>query len=472
MHIVKNIIKNFSFLSFGQGVSGILNFFAVIFLARRLGVDSFGVFSFVESTLLFFMMFVIFGTDFLGSRAVAQDELHKQEYVREIVFFRFLLSLLAFFAVVILAIFLKKALTIKITLIIFGFSLFCLIFLLNWLFLGLQRLLIVALGDIIRESIFFFGIMFFINRETDIIKVGVVFFFSRLIHAIFLLVKYWREFSFPPALPFKLFKLKKLFKDAFPIFFSSLEGWIITCFDIVILGMYFGSKSVGYYNAAFKPVFLMISVCAVYYLSIFPMLSKASRFNEKDFKKIIGITLYGMLSLWLPVVIIGFQSSSWVIFKMYSHAYADSVPIFQCLIFTLIIVPVNALYSRSLISCGAQKSNSYVSLIIIVSNILLNFLLIPAYGPMGAAIAKVGAWGIALPFYFWYLSRHVKLTVLHSVSGPFLAASSMLMAFFISNRLSLGFRVMFEALVYLVIIMIITYYWWKREERRTSILTT
>lgn len=468
MHLLRNIIKNFSILTLGQAISGALNFYAVVLLAKRLGVDGFGIFSFTESVFMFFVMFVVFGTDFLGSRKVAQDEHRTPQFASEIILFRFWTSFLAFAAILVFTFVLNRPLLVKMTLLVFGATLFTFTFLLNWLYLGLQKLKIVSVGNIIRELVFLSGIVFFVHRGSDLLIAAYIFLVSRLMHASFFILIFIRKFGIPRFQRGHA-ELRALLKDSFPILFSAFEGWIVSCFDIIFLIFYLGAASAGFYSAAFKPIFLLITICSIYFLSVFPVLSKSALYNEADFKKIILFTLYGMMGIWFPIAILGYQSADWLIPFMYNLSYAESIPVFKVLVVALMIVPLNLLYSRSLISCGRQKENSLVSVIIIVSNIVLNLFLIPRYGLLGAAFAKVASWSIALPFYHGYLIRRVKFSLFAPFSGPFTASVTMVMIIILFNFLSQWLRLLAAAFGYLIVFSFFTVFWLRREHKKTLV---
>gem|GEM_PF-2400410 len=451
--ILKKIVDNFSILFIGQGIASVVAFYAIVILARRLRTESFGIYSFAEATFMFFLMFIISGTDFLGTRRVAQNPKEAISETQDIITFRLAMGVFVFLALSLFIFFLKKPIVVRWTLFMFGAAFFTFSFLLNWLYLGLQRMRLVVAGTILRELLFLVGVFFFVSKSSDILKAGLVFFCSRLLHAIFLMTMYIRQFGMPRfRMAYK--KQRDILCESFPILFSSIEGWIITSFDIFFIAIYLGDRYSGIYNAAFKPIFLLMTITTVYFSAVYPILSKASRHDKAEFSTIIHWTLFIMTAIWLPFVIVTYQIADKIILLMYGESYAASIPVFRFLLLSLLIIPVNSVYSRALISSGRQKENSFVSVAIIIANVFLNLLLIPRFGLMGAAFSKIVTWFGVLPLYKYFLERETRIYLFKSISAPLAAAAGMMVLLFCFFAIpsNIWVRLTVESVIYVLIL--------------------
>jgi len=171
----KTVAHNLLFLALGQGVSGVLMFVAMAYLARTLGPHNFGIIGFAEGVLIFFLGLTSFGLDYIGIREVAKARERVRYFTDIIISMRFLLALLSFALLVLFIFILEKPAIIKYVTLIYGISLFCAACLLDWVFQGLEKMQFVAVSSITKAVVFASGVFFLVSGQEDIIKVAIIY---------------------------------------------------------------------------------------------------------------------------------------------------------------------------------------------------------------------------------------------------------------------------------------------------------
>ena len=96
MNSVKKIAKNTTVLLASQIISYILAFFYMIYIARYLGADGFGILSFAIAFTGIFSIFADFGLNILTVREVARNKLLTDKYFSNVLIIKIILSILTF----------------------------------------------------------------------------------------------------------------------------------------------------------------------------------------------------------------------------------------------------------------------------------------------------------------------------------------------------------------------------------------
>lgn len=94
MNTVQKVTKNISVLFISQMFSYILGFFTLIYSARYLGVEGFGVLSLALAITGIFSVCMDLGLNTITIREVARDKSHAKDYISNTILLRIVLSLI------------------------------------------------------------------------------------------------------------------------------------------------------------------------------------------------------------------------------------------------------------------------------------------------------------------------------------------------------------------------------------------
>jgi PST family polysaccharide transporter len=184
---------------------------------------------------------------------------------------------------------------------------------------------------------------------------------------------------------------KVLLKDSWPLILSGIVIMIYMRIDQVMLGWMVGDKSVGIYSAAVKVSELWYFVPSVIVNSVFPSIVQAKEISEAVYYERLQ-KLFDVVSVLAYVVAIPITFlSTWVVTLLYGNSYAEAGPILTVHIWAGLFVSLGVARETWLVTEGLMKFSAATTAVGAVVNIILNFLLIPMYGGLGAALATVAA---------------------------------------------------------------------------------
>ena len=184
---------------------------------------------------------------------------------------------------------------------------------------------------------------------------------------------------------------KKIFTYSLPIMFTMILGSLLHWMDILMLGYFTNTETVGLYHPAVRTAGLQQSILIAFAGIFAPMFSKYfAQDNFTGMHHIYKLVTRWILTLVIPVfiLIILFSTKIMLLFG------ADFIQSSEALIILSIGTSIFAIFgvsSTALVVSGYQKLNLVNALTATILNIWLNIILIPKYGIMGAAWATLSA---------------------------------------------------------------------------------
>lgn len=181
---------------------------------------------------------------------------------------------------------------------------------------------------------------------------------------------------------------RELFRFSIPLLFVIFLNFIIMWTDTLMLGYFTSSKDVGIYNAAMR-IALQTSMILVSFNAIFaPVLSDL--YNRKEIQKLKN--LYKVVTKWIysisfPLFLLFLLLSEEILLLFGQEFGAGWLPLVILALAQLINAGVGSA-GWILVMSGNQDLVMYNSIGISLLNIYLNYILIPMYGIVGAAIAS------------------------------------------------------------------------------------
>ena len=179
----------------------------------------------------------------------------------------------------------------------------------------------------------------------------------------------------------------KLLKDSWPLILSGLAVSVYMRLDQIMIKEMIDSKEVGFYSAAIRLSEVWYFIPVIITNSLFPAIVGARKISEKlYYSRLQGLYC---LMVWMAIMIalpMTFLSHSLVIF-LYGKAYTAAGHVLMIHIWGGIFVFFGTAWSRWMVNEGNQATMLKLHLLSFVSNIILNLILIPKYGAIGAALA-------------------------------------------------------------------------------------
>jgi O-antigen/teichoic acid export membrane protein len=151
--------------------------------------------------------------------------------------------------------------------------------------------------------------------------------------------------------------------------------------DSMMISHFLSMNEVAWYGLSYKIYGNLVQPAYFFVASIFPLLSSPIPGKRKLFFSslsliIIGLAITAPLLSWL---------APWIINVLGGIEFGPAIAVLRILIFAMIFAYLNHLLGFTLIARGSQKSILFVGTVVLVVNIIGNWLVIPRWGINGAA---------------------------------------------------------------------------------------
>ncbi len=383
----QTIIKNTFWLIGAQVVIKCIAFVLVILLARYLGVEEFGKYSFVITFIAFFGLIADFGLSTLTIRDIARDKDKIKDYLNIIASFKLILALITILLIFITIQFVAKTHDIKV--LVYLASIWVVLNSFNQFFIAVfnayEKMQYEAFIRITEKLIWLGLALIVIFNKMSIVTLFWFYAISSLITlclTIFLIRTKFTKFSLRWDFKF----INAILKGSSFFFLLSVFTIIYDKIDIFMLYTLTSVKEVGIYSASYQLYSLFLMPFSIFVRVLFPMISNKIRDKSiiNNLIKLMGISF--LISLGFFGII--------YIFKGYINLIFNFGPqvskAFLILSFGyLFIIPASFPYIYLKASKSTLKYLVQIILIAAIINIILNLFLIPTFSLFGAVYATL-----------------------------------------------------------------------------------
>lgn len=218
---------------------------------------------------------------------------------------------------------------------------------------------------------------------------------------------------------FDLSIAKQLLKDSWPFIFTALIVSIYMKIDQLMIMEMFGAKSVGHYSVGVTLSTAWYFVPTIIANSLLPAMV-SSRKNDINLFYVRLQNLFTLM-IWVALTAALFVTftSHYIIGLFYGEAYAPASDVLMIHIWGGLAVAFGIVWSKWILVENLQKYIVVFHLISMVVNILMNYFLIPVYGIVGAALATAVANIFAQIMGLLFYKRKMALKFLLNGFFPF-----------------------------------------------------
>ena len=406
--LAHKIINNTSLLVGSEFFSRVAGFVAGILIARSLGRESYGQFSLVYTYLAFFETFVQFGLNSILVRELSQSEDRAGRILGNAVLFRIALIILAFPVSVALMRALGYPMAVRQAALLAYFQLFlslrsiyetifrvhlALIYPACWNAIrGIANVLLVAMVAWWQPALPWFILAYMVSGA--IAFAGIASNSRRFQRLDF-------RFDWPIT--------KHLIREAAPLVASAYLTLLYYRIDVFMISKMRGFGEVGCYSVAMKVTESLAMIASAVMASLFPVLARSFKEDRAAFERQIMRASEAFFLLGFPIALGSLFVSRDLILLLFGPEYASSAPTLAILCWHIFFAFQGTLLANTLIVCGRQKVDMWISFFLVFLNIALNALLIPKWGFAGAAVATVATEAFGAVFYLTYASRDRKI---------------------------------------------------------------
>jgi len=412
--------KNTSWLLGEKILRMIIGLFIGIWIARYLGPEQFGIFSYAQS---FVGLFIAIST--LGLNGIIVRELVKDEEKRDILLgTAFILKIIGAIAVLFILLvainFTSNDSYINILIFIIASStIFQSFNVIDFYFQSkvLSRYIVYAntisllISSIVKITL--------LLNEAPLINFAWIILFDSFVLALGFIYFYFKNNLLIRKWKFSKKMAYILLKDSWPLILSGLVISLYMKIDQVMIKEMLSSEAVGQYAVAVELSQAWYFLPMIISSSLFPAILNAKEQSKELYydrlQKLYTLMAWVAISIALPTVFI----SDWLIHLLYGEAYNQSGKVLIINIWAGVFVFLGVASSKWFIAENLQKYSFYRTLAGAVINITLNYILIPIYSIYGAAFATLISQAVA-SYLFNATNKKLRITFLLQTKAIFM----------------------------------------------------
>jgi PST family polysaccharide transporter len=214
--------------------------------------------------------------------------------------------------------------------------------------------------------------------------------------AVGLLVAYKASGQSVMAWRFELGRAKELLSESWPLILSGVAVSVYMKIDQIMLAEMKGVSEVGIYSAAARLSEGCYFIPMIIVSSVFPAIVKSKTAGDELYNRLMqrlyDIMAWTALAVTVPVMLLSPQ----IISLFYGEAYRHASAILSIHILASVFVFLGVARNKWLVNEGLTRFTLLTSVAGAVLNVVMNLLLIPLYGGVGAAIATVVSYAVAV----------------------------------------------------------------------------
>jgi O-antigen/teichoic acid export membrane protein len=384
----KRMTRNTGYAFLGNLFYRMVNFAVVLTLARYLGKDLFGTYGFVFAYITVFDIFIEFGFVRILVREMTKKTYDPGLLIGNAIFLRLGIILLSLFGAIIGVAVLGYTPEIKVLIFIASFSLFSQVrSLFEVIFMVKLKMQYPAIESVIRSVSYAVLICVALYGNLTLRQIIIFNVASGFIGLSFLIPVSWKHlrprFSF--NYPIALF----LIRQSSPLMFSSVFLILYDNIDILMLSKMRAFVDIGYYTAATRLVESLAIFPATILISVFPVISDSFHSDRETFQRLCQKILVFFLAIALPMSVLTSLYSSQIISFLYGKEFLPACSALRIVVWSSCFIFTMYLTTHILIVAQKQYIDTLGSLLMFVTNVLLNLYLIPRFGFVGAAVAML-----------------------------------------------------------------------------------
>lgn len=460
----KSIAKNYIYNLIYQMLTILLPLVTTPYLSRVLGAEPIGIYGYTISIVTYFILFGSLGVAMYGQREIAylqQDKKGRSKAFWEIIIIRtttLIISTLLFYLIYGRSG--EYALYYRILIV----QLVANIFDISWLFQGIEEFDKTVVRNLIVKLLSLVLIFVIIKTPDDLWKYFLIYVGAELIGNVTLwlyLPKYLEKINI------KELEFKKHIKPTLSLFVPQIAIQIYTVLDKTMIGKITGNMTeVGYYEQAQKIVKAALVVTSALQTVMNSRIANAyANKDEKEIKSCLEKSFNFVWFLTIPMMFGLIAVANKFVPWYYGEGFDGVTSILIATSPILVAIGLSGVTGvQYLVQIGKQKEFTISVTIGAIINVIVNAILIPFWGGIGAAIASVIAEVTILGIQIIYIKN--QFTILEILKASIKCVISGIVMFIVVkilvnymnvSILNTIIEVIVGGIIYLLMLVILRY---------------
>ena len=459
----KSIKKNYLYNLFYQLLIMILPFITTPYISRVLGANNIGIYSYTYSIVSFFILFGSLGISLYGQREIAFVQDDKKKYSK--IFWEVLLL---------------KTITLSISMIVYWITfvygnndyriyyriltlgLIANIIDISWFFQGLEDFKKTVIRNTIVKILSIIAIFIFVKTKNDLIKYFVIYMLSTLLGNAslwFYLPKYIAKVKI------RELNIFKHLKPTIMLFIPQIAIQVYTLLDKTMIGTIISDKSeVGYYEQAQKIVKTALTVITSLGTVMMPRIANTYSNGDKTKVKEYMYKSFNFVFLLAFPLILGLISvSDSFVPVFFGDGYERTSQIIKIISPIILFIGLSNVTGTQYLLPVKRQTEFTLSVVAgAIVNFIMNSILIPRFGALGASIGTVIAEFTVTSVQIYFTRKDFEWKEILKMSVNYIVSSLIMFAVCVlfdkvmkSNSLSTILQIIFGAISYFVCLLIL-----------------
>ena len=393
LHLSKTketIVQNLFWSVLGNIVALLSSLFVGIVVARHLGPEQYGLMDYVISYVFLFQTFAIFGLDSIEIREEARGLEPYQKIIGTAFTLKVFLGVICIAASVLTSWFMDAdAYT---TLLV---AIYSLVIILNSFgvirnyFTAIVQNEYVVKAEIARTLIGVGIKVLLLLLDASLTWFIVSYMFDFVLVSSGYYVAYHQKVGHLREWKFDYSYSKYLLRESFPLLLTSAAVIVYQRIDHVMIGQMIDKESVGYYSVAARFVEVLIYIPMMLAQTITPVLVSIREHDQEAY--IRKAQQFMNLSFWCTLIVSLATSllAYWIVVLTFGRAYVAAVSVLQVMAFKAAGVALSNTAGAMLVTEGLQRYAIFRDGLGCIVCVALNYLLLPRYGIMAAAVVAI-----------------------------------------------------------------------------------
>ena len=407
------------------------------YVSRVLLPEGTGKVSFATSVISYFLMFSQLGIPTYGIRICAQVRDDRKELTRvshELLCINILMCILSYIVLFFVLYQVPRFQADRNLFLIISSTIFLSAIGVEWLYKGLELYTYITVRSVIFKFIALVAMFLFIHQRSDYVIYGVISIFASSASYILNLINARKYIDFKPI---GEYNFRRHLKPILTFFAMSCATTVYTNLDTVMLGFMTSDAEVGCYSAAIKIKNILVSIVTSIGAVLLPT---ASYYVEKglikDFQRIANKALTLVLLLATPLMLYFILFAKEGINFLSGPAFAKAILPMQVVMPTVLFIGItNIIGFQILVPLGKEKTVLISEIVGAILDLIINALLIPQYGSIGAAIGTAVAEFAVLTVQVFSIRSEIRNIICNVHWSRILLANAVGMLFSIPTKI-------------------------------------
>lgn len=434
---MSDIKKNFIYNTGYQLLTILIPIVTMPYLARVIGAFGMGQYSYAYSVAYYYVMFIMLGLNNYGNRTIAEvrddKELLSKNFF-EIYTMQLFCGVLASIAYLIYCLTAGENNPLCW---ILGIYVISAVIDINWMFFGLEKFRFTVTRNIIIKIVSTIAIFCLVKQEKDLVLYVLIMVISFLLSNIVLWPALKKEVIWRKV---KIRDMLKHIKPNIILFIPIIAVSLYKYMDKIMLGILSSMKEVGYYEYSEKIIQIPMSIVNSLATVMLPRMSSlvANRDNKNEVRYIKNSIMLAMfLSSSLCFGLMGIAREFVAIF--FGTGYSECINLFYVLLPSCCFIAFASVI-RTQYLIPHKYDSIYIQSVILgaLINMIINYLLIPQYQSVGAAVGTLIAEAVVCIYQAYRVRNMIAMKEYIGNSIPFVVAGSVMFIALFLLKLSIG----------------------------------